>query len=248
MEEMMDKYFHEVQHVLSQIITTQRNAMSEAVSLCAKAIAANRAIFLFGTGHSHMLAEELYYRAGGLLPIVPILETGLMLHEGAVKSTKLERLSGYADILLEEAGIGQGDILFVISNSGINALPVEMALGAGNLGVTVIALTSIVHSSHCESRHASGRRLFEMADLVLDNCGSVGDAAVRLGDFPSPVGPTSTIAGAFILNTIMVEVCSTLLAEGHIPPVYLSANVQGGSEHNNKLIAQMRQAGYRLRL
>lgn len=244
----MEQYFNEVQHVLTQIITTQRNGISEAVSLCAKAIAAKRAVFLFGTGHSHMLAEELYYRAGGLLPIVPILETGLMLHEGAVKSTKLERLSGYADILLEESGIGHGDILIVISNSGINALPVEMALGARNLGVTVIALTSIAHSSHSESRHASGQRLYEAADLVLDNCGTMGDAAVQLENFPSPVGPTSTIAGAFILNSIVVEVCSNLLAAGIVPPVYLSANVPGGSGHNDRLIAEMRQAGYRLRL
>ncbi|WJH35504.1 sugar isomerase domain-containing protein [Paenibacillus sp. CC-CFT747] len=136
----MEAYYRAVTQVLETIQTTQQEAMEKAAAACAKAIASKRAIYLFGTGHSHMLAEEPYYRAGGLVPVIPILETGLMLHEGAVKSTKLERLTGYAAILLEQAGVGDGDVLFIISNSGINALPVEMAEEASRRGLPLSPL------------------------------------------------------------------------------------------------------------
>ncbi|GIP36994.1 hypothetical protein J31TS4_02740 [Paenibacillus sp. J31TS4] len=244
----MQSYFEQVSKVLETIQKTQQAAMQQAAAVCAEAISSQRMIFILGTGHSHMLAEEPYYRAGGLVPILPILDTGLMLHEDAVKSTQLERLKGYAAILLDRAGVGRGDVLFIASNSGINSVPVEAALEARQRGAYVIALTSLAHSRHAEPRHPSGSRLYEAADLVLDNCGVHGDAAVHLEGLETPIGPTSTIAGAFIMNSIVVKICENLLASGVEPPVFRSANVAGGEAHNNELIERLRQAGYRLRL
>ena len=181
---MMEIYFSKVKQVLTDIETTQKEAMHKAADICTEALFQGRRLFFFGTGHSHMLAEEPFYRAGGLKNITPILETGLMLHEGEVKSTALERLEGYADILLEHHGVSENDVLFVISNSGVNAVPVEMALGAKRIGAKVIALTSLKHSRQMHPRHSSGKKLFEIADLVLDNCGVYGDAAVELDQYP----------------------------------------------------------------
>lgn len=222
----MEAYLSKVKQVLSKIEETQMEALNQAAQICTEALFQERRLFFFGTGHSHMLAEEPFYRAGGLKPIKPILETGLMLHEGEVKSTALERLEGYADILLDHHQVAAGDILFVISNSGVNAVPVEMALGAKKRGATVIALTSMKHSKQMDSRHQSGRKLFEVADLVLDNCGWYGDAAVKLEQYPITVGPTSTIAGAFMINAITVQIAKNYEKNGEEPPVYVSANVK----------------------
>lgn len=222
----MEAYLSKVKQVLSKIEETQMEALNQAAQICTEALFQERRLFFFGTGHSHMLAEEPFYRAGGLKPIKPILETGLMLHEGEVKSTALERLEGYADILLDHHQVAAGDILFVISNSGVNAVPVEMALGAKKRGATVIALTSMNHTEQMDSRHQSGRKLFEVADLVLDNCGWYGDAAVKLEQYPITVGPTSTIAGAFMINAITVQIAKNYEKNGEEPPVYVSANVK----------------------
>lgn len=175
--------------------------MRQAAAACAEPISAKRAVYLFGTGHSHMLAEEPFYRAGGLVPMIPILENAFMLHEGAVKSTKLERLPGYAAVLLEQTGDGKGDVLFVISNSGINSVPVEMAFEARQRGTVFIALTSLEHSHQAKPRNDKDRKLYELADIV-PNCGVTGDAAVQLRSMDVPIGPTSTIAGAFILTSL----------------------------------------------
>lgn len=227
----MEIYFSKVKQVLTDIETTQKEAMHKAADICTEALFQGRRLFFFGTDHSHMLAEEPFYRAGGLKNITPILETGLMLHEGEVKSTALERLEGYADILLEHHGVSENDVLFVISNSGVNAVPVEMALGAKRIGAKVIALTSLKHSRQMHPRHSSGKKLFEIADLVLDNCGVYGDAAVELDQYPIMVGPTSTIAGALIINAITVQIAKNYEKSGKEPPVFVSANVAlAGSE------------------
>ena len=165
------------------------------------------------------------------MPIRPIVEPGMTLHDSPAKATALERLEGYAKIIIDNSGMRRGDVLIVISNSGINVVPVEMALGSRALGVTVIAITSMKHSTAQSSRHASGKRLFEVADIVIDNCGMPGDAAVETPACPVRIGPTSTLAGIAIVNAISAEVVGKLYDMGIEPPVMVSSNTAGGDAH-----------------
>jgi len=235
----LDRYFAKVEEILTKVIHTQKEALEQAARTCSEALRANKKLFFFGTGHSHMLAEEVYYRAGGLMNVIPILETALMLHEGGPKSSQLERLEGYAPILLDAYKVGQDDVIFVISNSGFNAVPVEMAMEAKLRGATVIALTNLQHSLQAQPRHSSGKKLYETADIVLDNCGCTGDAAVYMDSLSLAVGPTSTVIGAFMLNSIIVQVVQNEVEQGRRPLIFLSANLTNGDSHNAGLLGNV---------
>lgn len=192
-------------------------------------------VHAFGTGHSHMLAEELYYRAGGLVAVRPILFEGLMLHTGATRSTELERLPGLAKILLDDHGVAEGDALVVASNSGGNAVSCELAEAARGRGVAVIAITSLQHATSPLARQSVGPRLHDVADVVIDNGGAPGDAAVTVTGVPHALGPTSTVVGAAIVNAVVVEAVERLVAGGHLPATFASANVAGGDDFNAAL-------------
>jgi uncharacterized phosphosugar-binding protein len=170
-----------------------------------------------------VLVEEIWGRAGGMERVDPILEPSLMLHEGLVKSSILERQAGLAESLLRIHPVGEGDCLIVCSNSGRNAVPVEMATLASERGATVIALTSLEHSRSVESRSPDGRRLFEVADVVVDNCGVPGDAIVPAGT--GSTGATSTAVGALLIQAIMTEVVGLLEQRGVDPRILISNNV-----------------------
>lgn len=212
---------------LEGILETQRGAIRTAGTWIAEAVTADRLLFVTGSGHSHMLAEEVFYRAGGLVAVYPILDPALMLHDAAVSSSGLERVSGIAEIRLEAAGVGPGDVLIVASNSGRNAYPIEAALVGRRLGAKTIALTSVSHSRGVASRHATGQRLFEIADLVLDTGVPPGDAAVSLDGLDVRIGPLSTVAGAALLNAVTVEAVARLVEAGVRPALFVSANVDG---------------------
>jgi len=218
----------------------QLGPIREAGSLVAEVLRADRLVHVFGTGHSHMLAEEGLYRAGGLAPVNAILESGLMLHEGAAVSTRLEKLPGYSPIVADKYGFEEGDLLIVISNSGVNAAPVEMALLAREAGLKVLAICSVAYSKSVESKPGVSARLYEIADLTLDNLGEPGDAVVEVDGTGLKVGPTSTVIGATLLNAVFVEATCTLAAEGVEPPVYRSSNMPGASEHNRRLVERFR--------
>lgn len=232
------EYLRNLNLIIENIIASQDGEIAKCAEAFAKALKNDRSIFLFGTGHSHMLAEELFYRAGGLVKIQPVLETSLMLHEGAAKSTEIERLDGYADILFQSYRMKQDDVIVIISNSGRNGVPVDMALLAKEKGMTVIALTNINHSSASPSRHKSGKRLYEIADIVLDNMGCLGDASVYFEELGRNACPTSTSTGAAILHAAVAGAIEALLGEGFTPEVFSSSNVDGGDEINERFIAK----------
>lgn len=211
---------------LQWVLETQHEQIVAAGAAVARALKEDGWWYLFGSGHSHMLAEEAFYRAGGLKRVVPILDSSLMLHESAVQSTQLERLSGLAEILFAERGITARDVLLIASNSGRNAVPVEMAELANAHGVFTIAITSLEHSQKSSSRAPSGRRLFEVADLVIDNGAPYGDAVISISEQVGSMGPVSTITGAAIINAIAIEAASQLDAEGVIADTWVSANVE----------------------
>lgn len=228
------EYFAKAISILNEV--SDMPEIEKCAQLFAETLKNGNNIFLLGTGHSHMLAEEMFYRAGGLVNIRPILETSLMLHESAAKSTEIERLSGYADIIFEHYGISAGDTIVIISNSGRNSVCVDMALLCKEKKVNVVALTSVTHSMSGESRHKSGKRLCEVADIVLDNHGCYGDACISVEEINRNVSPTSTVVGAAILNAIEAECVDILVKQGVMPEVYSSSNVDGGDEINSQYV------------
>lgn len=233
---MLEKqYAEEIYKRLRKVEETQLDSIKEAAGLIAKSIQKDGLLHLFGCGHSHILVEEVFYRAGGLVPISPIFETSAMLHEGAVKSSKIERMQGYAIHILENYILKEGEAILIISNSGINSLPIEMAIEAKRKGLQVIALTSSAYLQY-ESRHPSGKKLYELADIVIDNLLPYGDALIEVPNTDMRMGPGSTIIGAFLINLLMVSVVEELQALGVEPPIFVSGNVEGGMEFNQKNI------------
>ncbi|WP_432886152.1 sugar isomerase domain-containing protein [Kribbella sp. CA-245084] len=220
-----EEYFGKALAIAHQAAETQLGAIRVAAGLVAEALAGGKRFWAFGTGHSHALAEELYGRAGGLADVRAILEPGLMLHEGLQKSSLLERLPGLAEVLLEINQVESGDVVLIASNSGRNAVPVEFALGARQRGAQVIALTSLAHTTSTTSRAPGGQRLFETADVVIDNCGVPGDALIEVPGSPELTGATSTMVGAMLVQALTVEVVARLAERGETPNVLRSQNV-----------------------
>jgi uncharacterized phosphosugar-binding protein len=231
-------YYEAVIRLLGEIQRSQAQAIDRAADLIFASLAADGVLHVFGSGHSHSVAEEAFHRAGGLIPVNAMTEPFLTPLTPPQKSGRLERVSGIAAILLDYHEPRPGDVLLIVSNAGINAVPVELALEAKKREVTVIAITSLRHSQAVASRHASGKRLFEVADLVIDNCGEAGDGAVTFPGLAEKVGPTSLLAGAFIVNAIVCGVVERFIVKGLSPPVYRSANLPGGDEHNRRLEAK----------
>lgn len=227
------EYIENVQRIISDVLDKQLDKINECAALFADAIKNSHNIFFLGTGHSSLLAQEVFYRAGGLVNIRPILETSLLLNESAAKSTQVERLEGYAHILYERYDIKENDIIVIISNSGRNGVPVDMAQLCRERGVKVIALTSIKHTMSGASRHKSGKRLYEFADIVLDNMGCAGDASIYFPELSRSAAPTSTVIGATLLNAIEAQTVDILINEGIVPEVWSSSNVDGGDEIND---------------
>jgi len=233
-------YYQVIMRLIAAIMRSQAQALERAAQAIFESLRADGVFHVFGSGHSHALAEEAFHRAGGLVPVNAIQEAFLTPLTSPRMGGQLERVPGLAKLILDGHDLRPGEVLMVISNSGINAVPVEIALEGKARGLRVIALTSLNHSQGVPSRHGSDKRLFEIAEIVLDNCGEPGDAAVGYEGFQGKVGPTSLLAGAYIINSLVCRVVELFLAKGLTPPVYLSANLPGGDEHNRALEAKYR--------
>lgn len=227
-------YFDYLLPILQKAIATQEEILQVVAEKMADVIADDHIVYVFGAGHAGIIAEEMFYRAGGLVPVVPIFAPGLVTFtRPATLETELERLSGYAALLLDACKISKRDLLIIHSNSGRNTVAIEMAEDAKERGIPVVALTSLAHSKSVTSRHPRGLKLMDIADYVIDNCGVVGDAAVPLDGTGQMSGSTSTVVGAALMNALVVETSRTLIARGLEAPIFRSANLDG-SEHNNQ--------------
>lgn len=226
------RYLANAAALVDQLLERTWPSIVDAADVITAALHAGRSLHAFGTGHSHMLAEELYYRAGGLVAVRPILFDGLMLHTGARRSTDLERLPGLAAVLLDDHGMAPGDVLIVASNSGGNAVSTELASLARERGATVIAVSSLAHARSAYARPTDRPRLHEIAHVVIDNGGAPGDASTAIDGVPFAVGPTSTVVGAAIVNAVIVETVQRLVALGTVPPIYTSSNLLDGDSLN----------------
>ena len=230
------RYLDVVGALVQRLADTEWPHIQSAAALICAAYRNGGKVHAFGTGHSHMLAEELFYRAGGLVDINPIIFDGLTVHNDPELSTSLERLPGLAAAILDSHEISAGDVLIAGSNSGGNAAIVEMAHLARARGASVIAVTSLSHANS-ESAREAGARLHDHADVVIDTGGRVGDAAISIDGFDKRVAPTSTVIAAAVVNTIVAEVVEQLVAAGERPGVYMSANLSGGDADNARLLA-----------
>jgi uncharacterized phosphosugar-binding protein len=214
----------------------QEQEIKNAASCISTTLKNNGWIYACGTGHSHMLAEEVFYRAGGFARVRPLLLPKLMLHESATGSTEEERKEGYAPLLFQEYTLTENDVLIISSNSGRNSVPIELASHAQQKGAKVIVITNLAHSQSVSSRHASGLKLYQLGDVVLDNFGEIGDAALHLEGLNTAIGPTSTVIGTALLQAILVEATSQLLAQGIVPDIFASSNSDQGGAHNEELL------------
>ena len=234
---LMDDYASILIDKINAIRTTQREKIMIAARLAAQTMLEDGLIYVFGCGHSHMLAEELFYRAGGLAPVYPIFETAAMLHEGAAKSSQIERMSGYARHVINRYPIGPGDCLLIASTSGINPFCMEMAELARERGAKVIGISSFAYLEK-PSRQKDGRHLPEYCDICLDNHVPVGDATITVCADGTKAGPVSTIATLAIANSIVLEACEVLRAKGVEPKGFRSGNCPGSDTYNAALLEE----------
>jgi uncharacterized phosphosugar-binding protein len=229
----------EVRTRLDQIAALAADGgLDDAITLLTEAIQAGGVIQAFGTGHSEAFAMEIAGRAGGLIPTTKIALRDLVLRGGyqgdALGGSSLERSPTVAEDLWAVSSVNPGDVFVIASNSGVNGSIVGLALLAKQHGHPVIAVTSLEHTMAVQPKHPSGRRLRDVADVVLDNLAPYGDATLAL-DGGVPVGSVSSITSAFIAQLLTIGVAERIAATGAVPPLYLSANIPGGDEHNSAL-------------
>lgn len=229
-----DQYLQAVTRLLERMSDSEGLDRENAAECIARCFESGGLLHVFGTGHSHLLALELFYRAGGFPQVNPILVEELMLHRSASGSTHHERDGAMLVAIRERVAFESKDVLLVISNSGGNDVCVGLAAHAQGSGVPVIALTSLQTAESSKAR-SQGAKLHQIADIVIDNCGVEGDAMIEFAD-GLRVGPTSTVMGAVILNAIMVRVAELLIDRGVTPEVFWSSNMRDGDVHNAELV------------
>ena len=237
----LNAYFNQALGVLDTIREEESESLLTVAELFATAIRQGKLLYTFGTGHSSLLASEGLYRAGGLACVSTILEATNTFETGAIAGSFFERLQGYAGLLLDRYPLEEGDVLVVFSNSGANALPVEVASEAKERGVKTVAVTSKAYAAQAPVTSKNGETLAQVADLVIDNHVPPGDAVVAFYGDEMRAASVSTVAGAFIWNALVAETVGQLEAAGAEAPVYISSNMPGAKEHNLELTRRYRQ-------
>jgi uncharacterized phosphosugar-binding protein len=225
-------YLENIVSVLNEIKKTQLDKINKAAQMVAETIKNDGIIYIFGCGHSHLIALDCFYRAGGLANVSAMLDTDLMLHNGAAKSSKMEKMSGIAESVFDRYCITEKDVLITVSTSGKNAVPVEMAKTASENGIKNI---SVVSSSYFADKKDSPL-LYECSDLYIDNCVPHGDAVIEIEGAQTKMGSVSTAASSFILQSLLMEAAAIAGKAGAELPVYMSGNVDGGADFNKALI------------
>ena len=235
----LDRYLRTMSELQARVVEGQRTNLLQVAQKMAETVQRDQRIFLFGTGHSHLIAEEGFYRAGGLANVVPILTEHVMLHHLPSLGSRLERTPGLADMILERYAPQPGEMLFVFSNSGVNQLPVEMAVRGRERRLFVVSISSFEYARQAPISEL-GMRLDQSADLALDNGGIPGDAILDVQGLPWRVAPSSTVICALLWNCLVAETARLLIESGTEPPIFVSLNVTGAAEHNQALLEKWR--------
>lgn len=234
------EYLEKIDIILKKVKATQAKNIENAARIIADSIKQDGILHVFGCGHSQMYALEIFYRAGGIVPINPILTPALSLAPKAPLSTQGERQEGLAKTILENEIIGENDVIFIASTSARNVVPVEMAMEAKKRGMKVITLISSEFANNVTSRHKSGKKAHDFADVVLDNCGVLGDAIMEISGLDTRFGPTSSVIGFAIIQSVIVQTVENLVKKKVDIPIWISANTDKGDEHNKKYIEKYR--------
>jgi uncharacterized phosphosugar-binding protein len=227
-------YLDAAQTILEKIRATQLEPIGQAAAICAGSIAAGGLVHLFGTGHSRIPVEEIFPRHGSFPGFHPIVELSLTYHtqvvgaNGQRQAMFLERVEGFGEVILRNFVFGPHDSFMIFSNGGVNEVVIDVALGARRRGMPVIAMVSREHCAASAARHSSGQRLPDIADVTIDNCSPVGDALVRIEGLDNPVGPTSTVGYALVVNMLKCLVAAELTRHGQPPLVLTSGALIGG--------------------
>ncbi|GGZ94975.1 SIS domain-containing protein [Streptomyces echinoruber] len=237
-----DQFLDAAADLLRRVRDEEAEAVAAAGTLLADTVAAGGRLFAFGAGHSSLAAQDVVYRAGGLalmnlLTVPGVVGVDVM---PATLGSALERVDGLAAAVLDSSPLRAGDALVIISLSGRNPLPVEMALNARALGVKVIGVTSLAYATGTRSRHVTGTFLKDHCDIVLDSKIAVGDAELTLDTVPAPFAPASTVVTTALLQAVMATAAATLAARGIEPPLLRSGNVDGGHEWNARVLEKYR--------
>jgi len=232
------EYFAIVKEQLERQFSQEQENMELAAAACASSVMKDRLIHVFGCGHSQMFAMEVFYRAGGLVPVNALLIPHLALFPKAKLSTLQERIEGFSDQYLRLEDVSKEDTMIVVSISGRNAGVVDMAMEAKKIGMKVIALTSLEFSANVASRHSSGKSLKDVADIIIDVKCVAGDACLSMDQLDAKFCGTSTILGMSIMNGIMARTVELCVEHGVIPPIYVSSNLDSGDAVNAKYIAK----------
>ncbi|MGV9275340.1 SIS domain-containing protein [Streptomyces griseosporeus] len=241
-DRLADQFFDAAIGILQRVRDEEGAAIEAAGALLADTVAAGGRLFAFGAGHSSLAAQDVVYRAGGLalmnlLAVPGVVGVDVM---PATLGSALERVDGLAAAVLDSSPLRAGDALVIVSLSGRNALPVEMAMNARALGVRVIGVTSVAYATETKSRHSSGTFLKDHCDLVLDSKIAVGDAELTLDSVPAPFAPASTVVTAALLQAVVATAAGALADRGIEPPLLRSGNVDGGHEWNGRILEQYR--------
>jgi uncharacterized phosphosugar-binding protein len=238
--DLAGEYLDAAVGLLGRIRDEEAGSVADAGRLIADTVEAGGRIFACGAGHSSLPAQDVVYRAGGLALMNLLTVPGAVGVDvmPAVLGSRLERVEGLADAVLETSPAQPGDVLVVISLSGRNALPVELAMGARAKGMKVIGLTSLAYPKHQESRHRSGTYLKDHCDIVLDNKIEVGDAELSADGVPAPFGPASTVVCCALMQAVVATAVGTLAERGLTPPMLRSGNVDGGHDWNRRMMSE----------
>ena len=234
-----ETYLQQAVETLQRVAREQKDNLASAADLLVEAVLAEHTLFSFGASHSFMITEELVYRTGGLMIVNPIYPHGMNFSVRPITMTsQLERLPGLGKELLANSPARKGDVLILTSTSGRNAVAIDMAIHAQESGIKVIGITSLAYTNSVTSRHPSGKKMLDFCDVVLDNGAPSGDAVVEIPGFSQRVGPVSTITGCAMVNALAAEIVARMVQAGVEPPVFMSANLDGGDEHNARQFAK----------
>jgi uncharacterized phosphosugar-binding protein len=233
------QYRNAIVEAINKIVEKEQESIARAAALLADKIGEDRLIYVIGTGgHSQNAAEELFWRAGGLTPIFPVLEGGFDVIHGALRSNIIERTPGYIGKILKMHGLSAGDVLIVCNAYGINAATIDSTLTAHEVGAKVIGVTSTGFAENVPpghpSRHPSNKNLHEIADIFINCWMPYGDAVVEIEGCAQRVSPTSTIVLFFALNCLVAQTVQVLVDRKIEPPVWMSANLPGGDKANQR--------------
>ncbi|TGY42398.1 sugar isomerase domain-containing protein [Clostridium sartagoforme] len=237
---MRFEYFDKIKELIDIVEIEEKENMIKATKVIVDAVLSKKSIFSFGASHAGILSEELFYRAGGLVVINPIFAKNLMLDTYPITLTsEMERLEGYGTAIAKKSNISNGDVVIVHSVSGRNPVSIEVAMEAKKIGATVICITNLKYSKEVSSRHSSGKNLYQVSDIVIDNHGDKGDACIEIEGLDQKVSPTSTVIAATIMNSIVAQATQELIDNGlKTPPIFYSANIDGGDELNKRIFEE----------